>query len=91
MDNNQDGIDYLQDLSKNLAKFSSVIMLGDGLQKGTRLSKTASGARTNARIEAAQKREPFIETETSLKELSNVTNDITNELLNRAIEDIFGK
>jgi len=87
----QDGIEYLEDLSSRLVKFKNIGQLGEELQKGTRLSKTNKGARTNARIEASQKEEGFNETLTPEEELKNVDNDITNELLNRAIENLFGE
>jgi len=91
MDNNQDGAEYLEELSSNLVKLENIQTLGEELQMGTRLSKTDRGARTNARIEAAQKKEPFDESKTLEDELDDVDNDMTNELLNRIIEDIFGK
>ena len=91
MDNNQDGAEYLEELSSNLVKLENIQTLGEELQMGTRLSKTDRGARTNARIEAAQKKEPFDESETSEDELDDVDNDMTNELFNRIVEDIFGK
>ena len=88
---NQDGAEYLEDLSSNILKLANVSILGEDLQMGTRLSKTNKGARTNARIEASQKHEAFDESETAEDELDDVDDDVTNELLFRAIEDIFGK
>jgi hypothetical protein len=91
MGNSQDGVEYLEDLSKDILKLASISILGEDLQIGTRLSKTDKGARTNARIEASQKHEAFDETGTAEDELDDVDNDVTNELLFRAIENIFGK
>lgn len=89
MDNYQDTIDFLRKLSSKIKKLKNVQLLGKKLQTGTRLYKTDRGARTGGRIEAAQKNEPFDETGTTKEELANVKRDITNELLNREIEDIF--
>jgi hypothetical protein len=90
MNNEQDGLEYLEGLIKRLDNFTDK-KLGDDLQIGTRLSKTDRGARTNARIEASQKKQPFDETETAEDELDEVDNDITNELLFRELENLFGK
>jgi len=89
--NNQNcNADFLSNLSANLNHLSSINELGKDFQSAkVRLSKTDKGARTNARIEASQKGEGFNENETSAEELSEVGNDITDELLNRAIEDLF--
>ena len=53
------------------------------------IHQTARGARTNARIEAAQKHEGFDETGISEDELADVGDDITEELFNRTIEKLF--
>lgn len=84
-----DDIKFLDNLIKNLKKFSHLGKLGEEMQQGTRLAKTDRGARTNARIEAAQKKQGFDETKTSKEELSQVENDVTDELLKRAVNDIF--
>jgi len=89
--NNQDAPEYLEELSSKLDKYKGGKELGEEMQIGIRLSKTDRGARTNARIESAQRHEPFDESETAEDELDEVDNDIMNELINRAIEDIFGK
>ena len=80
---------YMDDLSNRLANISNKQLLGEELQMGIRLSKTGRGARTNARIEASQKHEAFDETETEEDELNDVENDITDELLTRALEKLF--
>jgi hypothetical protein len=81
--------DFLDNIIKNLKKFSHLGKLGEEMQQGTRLAKTDKGARTNARIEAAQKNQGFNETKTSKEELDQVEKDITDELLKRAVNDIF--
>lgn len=91
MSNEQDGLEYLEDFTKRLGKFDNIYELGEDFQTGIRLSKTDKGARTNARIEASQKKEGFDESETAGDELDEVDNDVTNELLNRALENLFGK
>ena len=91
MSNEQDGLEYLEDFTKRLEKFGNIYELGEDLQIGIRLSKTDKGARTNARIEAAQKKEGFDESETAEDELDEVDNDVTNELFNRTLENLFGK
>jgi hypothetical protein len=90
MNQDQDGIEYLEELSSKINKYQGVSELGEELQVGIRLSKTNKGARTNARIESAQKKEPFDETETIEEELMDVEDDITGELINRMLTDIFG-
>jgi len=82
---------YLDDLASKLTKYQGETELGQEMQTGIRLSKTDRGARTNARIESAQRKIPFDESKTTEKELKDVEDDITNELLSRAIKDIFGK
>jgi len=82
---------YLDELSKKLMGLSDMMLLGEDMQQGIRLSQTNRGARTNARIEAAQKREGCDETETAEDELNDVDDDITNELLTRALEELFGE
>ena len=82
---------YLDDLAKKLAGMSDAILLGEEMQQGIRLSQTNRGARTNARIEAAQKHEGFDETGIAEDELNDVDDDITNELLTRALEELFGE
>lgn len=91
MDKEQDGADYLDDFISGLRKFDNIDVLGEDLQMGIRLSKTSRGARTNARIEASQKNEGFDETETEEDELGDVEDDVTNELLNMALENLFGE
>lgn len=90
MSNEQDGIEFLDEFIKRLDNFGDK-ELGDELQVGTRLSKTARGARTNARIEAFQKHESFDETETEQDELDEIDNDVANELLRRELENLFGE
>lgn len=89
MNKKDNDTDFLDNLASNLNEFSNLGQLGEKMQSGTRLSKTDKGARTNARIEASQKHQGFDETETSKEELKNVDRDVTGELLNRAINDIF--
>ena len=90
MNNDQTGEDYLSELISKLERFDDK-ELGEDLQVGTRLSKTDRGARTNARIESAQKKQSFDETDTEQDELDEVDDDVTNELLSREIENLFGK
>ena len=80
---------YIDELINRLATMPDEQPLGEDMQQGIRLSKTARGARTNARIEAAQKHEGFDETETAEDELIDVDDDVTEELLNRALEKLF--
>lgn len=89
MDNFQETIDYFKNISLKLTKLAGIQLLGEEMQKGTRLSKTDRGARTNARIEQAQKNEGFDETGITEDELNDVGDDITDELFNRSIEDVF--
>jgi hypothetical protein len=91
MDINEDIFEYLDDLASKLIDYQGETELGQEMQTGIRLSKTDRGARTNARIEASQKKESFNEAETTIEELEDVEDDITNELLSRAIKDIFGE
>ncbi len=91
MGKEQDGAEYLDDFVSSLAKFKTIDLLGEDLQTGIRLSQTARGARTNARIKASQAKEGFDETETAEDELNDVEDDITNELLNIALENLFGE
>ena len=90
MSNEQDGIEYLEDFIDRLGRITDK-ELGEDIQLGTRLSKTARGARTNARIEALQKHEIFDESETAEDELDDIDDDIANELLFRELENLFGK
>lgn len=89
MGKNEEADKYLDGLISKLNNFPQDEMLGEELQMGTRLSKTDRGARTNARIEASQKNEPFDETMTEQDELDDVEDDIMNELFNRAVENLF--
>ena len=86
-----DAAQYLEELASKISRYSRGKDLGDEMQSGIRLAKTDKEARTNARIEAAQKKEVFDESLTPKDELENINNDIMNELINRAIEDIFGE
>ena len=86
---NNNDTDFLDNLISNLSKLSKVGFLGEDMQSGTILSKTDEGARTNARIEAAQKGKSFNESETSEKEFKNIDLSIIDELLNREINKIF--
>ena len=85
----EDAIKYLDNLAKKLNKYATTKELGTEMVKGLRLSDTDKGARTNARIEAAQKGKGFNESETPKEELKSVKNDIVEEMINRTIEDIF--
>jgi hypothetical protein len=91
MHDNEEADIYIDDFAKRLESFGKNELLGEELQMGTRLSKTDKGARTNARIEASQKHEGFDETLTSEDELDEVSNDVTDELLKRALEKLFGE
>ena len=89
MNKKDNDLDFFDKLTSNLSKFAHLGQLGEEMQSGTRLSKTDEGARTNARIEASQKGQSFNESETSQEELKNAEGNIVDELLNRAINDIF--
>lgn len=91
MANKQDGIEYFEELCKKMIGLTDITELGKDMENRTRLSKTNKGARTNARIEASQKQQPFNEKGVSQEELEAVDEDITNELLNRALEKLFGE
>lgn len=91
MDDNKEFDTYIDDLISKLERLPEVQVLGEEMQMGTRLAKTARGARTNARIEASQKKETFDETGIEQDELDEVENDVTNELFNRALENLFGE
>jgi hypothetical protein len=85
------GEDYIDQLIKQMSQFPDEQMLGEDMQTGTRLSKTDKGARTNARIEAAQSNEGFDESGIDEDELKSVNNDVTEELFKRKLETLFGK
>jgi len=89
MNIDEDISEFIDNLTAKLVKYQGETELGGEMQTGIRLSKTDRGARTNARIEASQKKELFDESETTIEELEDVEDDITNELLSRAIKDIF--
>lgn len=92
MDKDGDIFEYLDKVKEGLLKYSDEeVGLGQELQQRIKLSKTDEGARTNARILAAQKQEGFNEKGVAKKELDNVGESITNELLERVINDIFGE
>ena len=91
MKDTEDASIYFNDLIAKLSKMPETQILGEDLQMGTRLSKTSRGARTNARIEASQKHKGFNEAETAEDELDEVDDDVTNELLDRALENLFGE
>lgn len=91
MSDNAETLKSFKDMEKQLMKYSAgeVEMTG-GMSQGIRLAKTAKGARTNARIEASQKKEFFDETETLIEELATVEQDIITEMIKRTLDDIFG-
>lgn len=91
MSKEQEADTYLDDFISKLERLPASYVLGEEMQSGTRLSKTDRGARTNARIESAQKGESFDETGVDEEELEDAADDITDELLNRTLENLFGE
>ncbi len=91
MKDNEEADVYFDNLIARLSQMPESQLLGEELQMVTRLSKTDRGARTNARILASQRKEAFDESETAEDELNEIDNDVTNELLNRTLEKLFGE
>jgi hypothetical protein len=91
MGKNDDAIPYLQQLSKNLHSYSSEVELGKGfLSSKTRLAETDKEARVNARVDAMVEGKNFDESGTPPEELETREDDMAEEFIKRALEDIFG-
>ncbi|KKK76989.1 hypothetical protein LCGC14_2858120 [marine sediment metagenome] len=89
MHQNQELIDYLNNLAKGISNLSRE-KLGEGFQKQkTRLSRTNKEARTNARIDASLRGESIDESETPIEELETVGEDVIIQMLKRKINGIF--
>lgn len=96
MNRETDGIDFLEKLLNNLQNAQGMTLLGEEMQVGTRLAETTEGSETNRFIELSQQsssKEEFKEkiTDEGLDNLEDIGERVTDELLERAIEDIFGK
>ena len=87
-----DLFDFLSQVSSNISKYTSEKEMFNGVMPSkTRLAQDGHGARVTARVDSALKGQEFDETDTPPEEKLTIEQDMDNELVNRAIEDLLGE